>query len=83
MKRMVAWIMLIIALLVLYLQIKFLDPLELSAVKDLKAIRPSEERWLRISCEMVQKGCILSLDMLHFFKFSMPINDGVLDPRTL
>lgn len=39
MKRMVAWIMLIIVLLVLYLQIKLLHPLELSAVKALKAVR--------------------------------------------
>lgn len=71
MKRMVAWIMLIIALLVLYLQIK--DPLELS--------RPSEllRRWLllRISCERVQEGCIFYLDMLHFVKFSVPINGGI------
>lgn len=46
MKRMVAWIMLIIALLVLQCRIKLLDPSELCAIEDLKAIRPSEERWL-------------------------------------
>lgn len=73
-KRIVAWIMPIIALLVLYLQIK--DPLELS-----RTLRPSEllRRWLllRISCERVQKGCIFYLDMLHFFKFSVPINGGI------